>query len=59
MTFFSIALIFVLQPIFLSKILTLGFLFSTAVNVEVVAKPLILKSFAKKIGKIAQVQKKL
>ena len=48
-----------LQPIFLSKILTLGFLFSTAVNVEVVAKPLILKSFAKKIGKIAQVQKKL
>ena len=36
--FFSISLIFVLQSVFLTKLLTLGFLFLTAVRLLVVAK---------------------
>ena len=43
--FFSISLIFVLESVFfLTKLLTLGYLFSTAVNAEFVAKPLILST---------------
>ena len=41
-SFFSVSVIFVLQSIFLTKLLTLGILFSTTVNAEVVTKPLIL-----------------
>ena len=40
--FFSILVIFVLQLVFLTKLLTLGILFSTAVRAVVVAKLLIL-----------------
>ena len=36
--FFSISLIFVLQSVFLTKLLTLSILFSTAVKAVVVAK---------------------
>ena len=40
--FFSISLTFVSYSVFLTKLLALGILFSTAVNTEVVAKLLIL-----------------
>ena len=39
---FSISPSFVSQSVFLTKLLVLGILFSTAVNSEVVAKPVIL-----------------
>ena len=38
----SISLIFVLYSVFFTKLLTLGILFSTADNAELVAKPPIL-----------------
>ena len=38
---FSISLTFASWSVFLTRLLTLGILFSTAVNVEIVAKPLI------------------
>ena len=40
--FFSISLIFALQSVFLTKLVTPDILFSTTVNADVVAKPLIL-----------------
>ena len=40
--FFSVSLIFVLYSVFLTKLLTLGNLFSTAVRAVVVAKLVIL-----------------
>ena len=39
---FSISKNFVLQSVFFTKLLTLGILYSTVVNAEAVAKPLIL-----------------
>ena len=41
--FFSTLLTFVSQSVFLTRLLTLGILFSTAVNAEVGVKPLILR----------------
>ena len=41
-SFFSTSIIFVLQSVFLTKLLILGILFSTVVNAAFVAKPLIL-----------------
>ena len=41
-TLFSISPMFVLQSAFLTQLITLGILFSIAVNAEVVAKPLTL-----------------
>ena len=41
MTFFPISLIFT-KSIFLTKLLRSGILFSTAVNAEIVTRPLIL-----------------
>ena len=41
-SFFSISLSFVSLFVFLTKLLSLGILFLTAVNVEVVAKPQML-----------------
>ena len=40
--FFSISLIFVLYSFFLTKLLTIGILFSTAVRAVVVAKLVVL-----------------
>ena len=40
--FFSVSLIFVLQTVFLTKLLTLGILLSTAVRAVIVAKLVIL-----------------
>ena len=40
--FFSISLIFVLESVLLADLLTSGILFSTAVNADLVAKPLTL-----------------
>ena len=42
MGFFSISVIFVSEFAFLTRLLKLGILFSTAVNAAFVAKPLIL-----------------
>ena len=39
--FFTISVTFVSQSVFLTKLLILGILFSTTVNAEVVAKPVI------------------
>ena len=39
--FFIISITFVSESVFLTKLLILGILFSTAVNAEVVAKPVI------------------
>ena len=41
--FFSVSLIFVLQTVFLTKLLTLGILLSTAVRAVIVAKLVILR----------------
>ena len=41
-SFFSISVIFVSRSVFLTKLLISGILFSTTVNAEFVAKPLIL-----------------
>ena len=40
--FFSISDIFVLESVFVTKLLTFGILFPTAVNAELVANPVIL-----------------
>ena len=41
-SFFSLSVIFVSQPVFLTKLLVSGALFSTVLNAEVVARPVIL-----------------